>query len=46
MMEMARNQIVQQKARENIEAVLERHNGVMSYQAMQEMTYLDWIVQG
>jgi cytochrome P450 family 6 len=45
-MEMARNPLLQQKARQNIEEVLEKHNGVMSYQALQEMTYLDWILQG
>jgi cytochrome P450 family 6 len=45
-MEMARNPLVQQKARQNIDEVLEKHNGVMSYQALQEMTYLDWIIQG
>jgi len=46
MMEMARNPLVQQKARENIESILEKNNGVMSYQALQEMNYLDWILQG
>jgi cytochrome P450 len=46
LMEMARSPLVQQKARENIEQVLERHDGQMSYQALQEMTYLDWILQG
>lgn len=45
-MEMARKPLVQQRAREHIEEVLERHNGQMSYQALQEMTYLDWILQG
>jgi Cytochrome P450 len=45
-MEMARSPLVQQKARENIEQVLERHDGQMSYQALQEMTYLDWLLQG
>jgi Cytochrome P450 len=45
-MEMARSPSIQEKARENIEQVLERHGGVMSYQALQEMTYLDWIMQG
>lgn len=46
LMEMARSPLVQQKAKENIEQVLEQHNGQMSYQALQEMTYLDWILQG
>jgi len=46
LMEIARFPQVQQKARENIEQVLARHNGVMSYQALQEMTYLELIMQG
>jgi len=45
-MEIARSPLVQEKARKNIEEVLKRHNGVMSYQAIQEMTYLDWILKG
>jgi cytochrome P450 family 6 len=46
MMEMARRPSVQQKAREHIAEVLERHDGVMSYQALLEMHYLDWIIDG
>jgi Cytochrome P450 len=46
MMEMARKPSVQKKAKLHIEEVLAKHNGVMSYQALQEMTYLDWIIQG
>ncbi|CAB3365212.1 Hypothetical predicted protein [Cloeon dipterum] len=44
MLELARHPDVQQKARDNIEEVLQRHNGQMSYQALQEMTFLDWIM--
>ncbi|XP_059477802.1 cytochrome P450 6a2-like [Neocloeon triangulifer] len=44
-MEMARHPDVQQRARDNIEEVLSRHGGKLSYQALQEMTYLDWIIQ-
>jgi cytochrome P450 len=46
MLEMARLPAVQQKARENIKDVLKRHNGTMNYQALQEMHYLDWIIDG
>jgi cytochrome P450 family 6 len=46
MMEMARLPSVQQKARENIKEILARHDGTMSYQALQEMHYLDWIIDG
>ncbi|CAB3365211.1 Hypothetical predicted protein [Cloeon dipterum] len=45
LMEIARNPEVQQKARDNIEEVLKRHGGEVTYQAIQEMTYLDDIVQ-
>ncbi|XP_065349717.1 probable cytochrome P450 6a14 isoform X1 [Cloeon dipterum] len=45
MMEIARNPEVQQKARDNIEEVLKRHGGELTYQAIQEMTYLDNILQ-
>jgi cytochrome P450 family 6 len=46
LMEIARFPEVQKKARKDIEEVLERHNGVMSYQALQEMNYLVSIMQG
>jgi cytochrome P450 family 6 len=46
MMEMARKPSIQKMAKQHIEEVLAKHNGVMSYQALQEMTYLDWILQG
>jgi len=45
-MELARSPQVQQKARENINDSLKKHNGKMSYDALQDMNYLDWIVQG
>jgi cytochrome P450 family 6 len=46
MLEIAKLPLVQQKARENIEDVLKRHNGTINYQALQEMHYLDWIIDG
>jgi cytochrome P450 len=46
MLEMARLPTVQQSARENIKDVLKRHNCTMNYQALQEMHYLDWIIDG
>jgi cytochrome P450 family 6 len=46
LMELARSPQVQQKARENINDSLKKHNGKMSYDALQDMNYLDWIVQG
>jgi cytochrome P450 family 6 len=46
MLEMARLPSVQKKARKNIKDVLARHNGTLNYQALQEMHYLDWIIDG
>lgn len=46
LMELARSPQVQLKARENIVNALKKHNGKLSYEALQDMVYLDWIVQG
>ncbi|KAF2883647.1 hypothetical protein ILUMI_22519 [Ignelater luminosus] len=42
--EMALNQDVQQRARENVREVLDRHNGEISYEALQEMTYVQQVI--
>lgn len=44
--ELALNQDLQDKAREEIRDVLKRHNGVLNYEAALELTYLDQIIQG
>lgn len=46
LMELARSPQVQLKARENIANALKKHSGRLSYEALQDMVYLDWIVQG
>ena len=44
--EMSQNQEVQDKARESVRKVLEKHDGVFSYEAMMEMTYVENCVSG
>jgi cytochrome P450 len=44
--ELARRPDLQRTARRHIEDVLQRHDGQVTYDALQEMTYLDWILQG
>lgn len=39
--ELARNLEIQQKLRDEINRVLEKHNGKITYDAMMEMTYMD-----
>ncbi|KAL3280009.1 hypothetical protein HHI36_017517 [Cryptolaemus montrouzieri] len=45
LLEMAMNYGVQEKARKEIENAMNRHGGVINYEAIQEFTYLDMIVQ-
>ncbi|KAJ0174920.1 hypothetical protein K1T71_009061 [Dendrolimus kikuchii] len=35
---------VQKKAQDNIDLVLSKHNNKLSYDAIKEMTYLDWVL--
>lgn len=44
--ELAANQCLQDKAREEINAVLKRHDGKLTYDALSEMVYLRQIVEG
>jgi cytochrome P450 family 6 len=37
---------IQKKLREEITKVLAKHNGVITYEALAEMTYLDQVVNG
>ncbi|KAJ9576188.1 hypothetical protein L9F63_006921 [Diploptera punctata] len=42
--ELALNQDIQDKLREEVKHVLDRHDGKCSYEALQEMTYLEMII--
>lgn len=44
--EMAKNLKIQEKLREEIICVLEKYDGEITYEGLNEMTYLDWVVKG
>lgn len=44
--ELAMNQDIQDRARSEINEVLNRHNGKFTYEAMMDMQYLDQIING
>jgi cytochrome P450 family 6 len=44
--ELAINSDIQEILRNEVDTVLEKHEGNISYEAIQEMTYLDKVVAG
>ena len=44
--ELARNADIQEKARLNIQTVLEKHDGVLNYKSLNEMFYIKQVVLG
>lgn len=46
MYEMAKNPEIQQRVYDEIQEVLQRFNGELSYEALSEMKYLDCCVEG
>jgi cytochrome P450 family 6 len=46
MYELSLHQDIQERVREEIDIVLNKHNGEITYEAIQEMEYLDKVVSG
>lgn len=44
--ELAQNLEVQKKAQEEIDTILSKHDGNLTYDVLQEMVYLDMVVSG
>jgi cytochrome P450 family 6 len=44
--ELALNPKVQDKLREEVNRVIKKHNGTITYEAIQEMTYLEQVFDG
>lgn len=44
--EMARNPDIQQRVRDEIEEVLAKHNGEVTYESVSEMNYLGRVIDG
>jgi len=44
--ELARNSDIQERVRNEIDTVLEKHGGNITYEAISEMEYLDTVVSG
>lgn len=44
--ELAKNMDIQQRARNEILKVLEKYDGILSYESMMEMGYIDQIING
>lgn len=46
MLELAQNQQIQNKVREEITTILEKNDGKVTYEALKQMTYTDMVIAG
>jgi cytochrome P450 family 6 len=44
--ELSQNTKIQDKARKNVKETMKKHNGLLTYEAMMEMTYIENCVLG
>lgn len=44
--ELAKNQDIQEKVRQEMDRVIAKHDGKITYDSFQEMEYLDQVVSG
>lgn len=44
--ELAKNQDIQEKVRQEMDRVIAKHDGKITYDSLQEMEYLDQVVSG
>lgn len=44
--ELSQNQSIQDKARDNVKSVLDRHEGIFTYEAVMEMAYIENCLSG
>jgi cytochrome P450 family 6 len=44
--ELAKNEDIQKKLRQEIDSVLDKHNGQMTYDSIQDMKYLNQVIDG
>lgn len=46
LLELAANHQVQEKLRQEIRQVLDKYDGQISYEVLQELTYMEMVIQG
>lgn len=44
--EMSQNQAIQDKARDNVRKVLAKHDGLLTYESLMEMSYVENCISG
>lgn len=44
--ELAKNPEIQKKVHQEIDQIKEKHNGQLSYDAVNDMKYLEWCIDG